>query len=120
MNFKNKDDLANRREAVGKESENSVISLLGGKRKKEIKNWQVEIKKLSKNQNECGMKEFIIDRSKPPQEIETQIERLAEKFQELEQDQGSSPEEKSFKSLGMWTIHHLEVMIRWKWKFRQL
>ena len=33
------------------------------------------------------MEEFIIDRSEPPQEIETQIGRLAEKFQELEQDQ---------------------------------
>ena len=31
------------------------------------------------------MKEFIIDRNKSTQEIETQIDRLAEEFQELEQ-----------------------------------
>ena len=80
----------------------------------------MEIKKLSKKLNEGEMKEFIVDRSKSHQEIETQIGRLAEKFQELEQDQGSLSEEKSFKSLRIWTIHHLEVMIRWKWKFRQL
>ena len=55
------------------------------KKGKEIKNWQVEIKKLSKNLDESEMEEFIIDRSKSPQEIETQIDRSAEKFQELEQ-----------------------------------
>ena len=49
----------------------------------------MEIKKLSKNLNESETKEFIIDRSKSPQEIETQIGRLAEKFQELEQNSGS-------------------------------
>ena len=80
----------------------------------------MKIKKLSKNLNESEMEEFIIDRSKSPQEIETQIGRLAEKFQELEQDQGSLSGEKSFKSLRIWTINHLKVMIRWKWKFRQL
>ena len=96
---KERDDLANRREVVEKESENSVISLLEEK-EKEIRNWQAKIKKLSKNLNESEMKEFIIDRSKSPQEIETQIDRLAEKFQELEQDQGSLSEEKEFQEFG--------------------
>ena len=86
IGLQNKDDSANRREAVEKESENSVISLLEEK-EKEIKNWQVKIKKLSKKLNEGEMEEFIIDRSKSHQEVENQIGRLADKFQELDQDQ---------------------------------
>ena len=99
MKFKRKDDLANRKEVVEKESENSIISLLEEK-EKEIKNWQVKIKKLSNKLNEGEMEEFIIDRNKSHQEIETQIGRLAEKFQELEQDQGSLSEEKEFQEFG--------------------
>ena len=59
----------------------------------------MKIKKLSKNLNESEMEEFIIDRSKSPQEIETQIGRSAEKFQELDQDQGSLTEEKEFQEV---------------------
>ena len=81
---KERDDLANRREVVGKKNENSIISLLEEK-DKEIRNWQARIKKLSKNLNESEVKEFIIGRSKSDQEIENQIDRLAEKFQEIEQ-----------------------------------
>ena len=47
------------------------------------------------------MEEFIIDRSKSHQEIETKIDRLAEKFQELDQDQGSLSGEMSFKKWGL-------------------
>ena len=90
--------MANRKEVVGKESENSIISLLGEK-EKEIKNWQVKIKKLPKRLNEGEMKEFIIDRSKSHQEIETQIGRLAEKFQELEQDQDTLSGENEFQEI---------------------
>ena len=50
----------------------------------------MEIKKLPKNLNESEMGEFIIGRNKSPQEIGIQIERLAEKFQELEQKSGSA------------------------------
>ena len=95
---KEKDDLANRKEVVGKESENSIISLLGEKGK-EIKNWQVKIKKLSNKLNEGEMEEFIIDRNKSHQEIETQIDRLAEKFQELEQDQDTLSGENEFQEI---------------------
>ena len=87
---KERDDLANRREVVEKENENSIISLLEEK-DKEIRNWQARIKKLSKNLNESEVKEFIIDRSKSDQEIENQIDRLAEKFQEIEQNQAQIP-----------------------------
>merc|ERR1712114_106827 len=51
---KGRDDLANRREVVEKENENSVISLLEEK-EKEIRNWQAKIKKLSKNLKESEM-----------------------------------------------------------------
>ena len=47
------------------------------------------------NLNESEMEEFIIDRSKSPQEIETQIGRLAGKFQELEQKFRFHREEKN-------------------------
>ena len=45
------------------------------------------------------MKEFIIDRSKSDQEIENQIDRLAEKFQEIEQNQVQIPEENDFQEI---------------------
>ena len=95
---KERDDLANRREVVEKENENSVISLLEEK-EKEIRNWQAKIKKLSKNLKDSEMKEYIIDRSKSDQEIENQIERLAEKFQELERNQVQIPEEIDFQEI---------------------
>ena len=57
------DYLENMREVVDKEEESSVISLLKEKNQ-EIKNWEVRIKKLSKNLNESEAGEFIIDRSK--------------------------------------------------------
>ena len=110
--------MANRREVVEKESENSVISLLEEK-EKEIRNWQAKIKKLSKNLNESEMKEFIIDRSKSDQEIENQIDRLAEKFQELERKQAQILEEMIFKRLKIWN-HIRQKVNMWKWKFRQL
>ena len=74
------------------DNEISIISLLEEK-DKEIRNWQARIKKLPKNLNESEVKEFIIDRSKSDQEIENQIDRLAEKFQEIEQNQAHIPEE---------------------------
>ena len=60
----------------------------------------MKIKKLSKNPNESEMEEFITGRGKSPQEIETQIGRLAEKFQELEQVQGTVSEGKEFQEFG--------------------
>ena len=45
------------------------------------------------------MKEFIIDRSKSFQEIETQIDQLAEKFQELDQNQGTFSGENEFQEI---------------------
>ena len=45
------------------------------------------------------MKEFIIGRSKSDQEIENQIDRLAEKFQEIEQNQAQIPEENDFQEI---------------------
>ena len=51
---------------------------------------------MSKNLNGSEMKEFIIDRTKPTQEIETQIGRLAEKFHELEQNQVPSSDGNEF------------------------
>ena len=45
------------------------------------------------------MEEFIIDRNKSHQEIETQIDRLAEKFQELEQDQDTLSGENEFQEI---------------------
>merc|ERR1712112_387524 len=53
----------------------------------------------SKNLNESEMKEFIIDRSKSDQEIENQIDRLAEKFQELGRKQVQIPEENDFQEI---------------------
>ena len=43
------------------------------------------------------MKEFIIDRSKSSREIETQIGRMAEKFQELERYQVPTPGKDEFR-----------------------
>ena len=114
---KGKDELPNRREVTGKEKENSVISLLEEKGNKELTS---ENKEMSKNLNGGEMEEFITDRSKSSQEIETQIARLAEKFQELERNQVPTPEEMSFVSLRIWTHIHQKVMILRKWKFRQL
>ena len=59
---------------------------------------QARIKKLSENLNESEVKEFIIGRSKSPQEIDDdQINRLSGKFQELENKIGISfPEEEKF------------------------
>ena len=85
----------------------------------EIKNRQVKIKKLSKKLNEGEMEEFITDRSKSHQEIETQIGRMEEKFQELDQDQGSLSGGMGFKKLRTLAIRHWKVMILRMWKFRQ-
>ena len=52
----------------------------------EIKNLQARIKKLRNNVEEYELEEFIIDRSKSPQEIENQISRLADKFSEMEEN----------------------------------
>ena len=61
----------------------------------------MKIKKLSKNLNESEMKEFIIDRNKSHQEIEIQIDRSAEEFQELEQkNQVPLSEEGEFHEIG--------------------
>ena len=59
----------------------------------------MKIKKLPKKLNEGEMAEFIIDRGKSDQEIETQIGRLAEKFQGLEQDQGALSGENEFREI---------------------
>ena len=45
------------------------------------------------------MEEFIIGRSKSHQEIENQINRLAEKFQQLERNQVPMPEESEFQEV---------------------
>ena len=95
---KEKEDLANRREAVEKEIEKDVISLLEAK-EKEIRNWQSKIKKLSKNLNESEVEEFIIGRSKSTQEMENQIGRLAEKFQGLERNQAPMPWGNEFREI---------------------
>ena len=94
---KEKEDLANRREAAGEENEKDVISLL--EEKGEITNWQSKIKKLSENLNESEVKEFITGRSKSTQEMGTQIGRLAGKFQELERNQVPTPEENEFREI---------------------
>ena len=69
------------------------------RKNQDIKNLQARIKKLSKNLNESEVKEFIIDRIKSEQEIENQIDRLAEKFQELERKQVQIPEENDFQEI---------------------
>ena len=76
--------MENRKEVVGKE-ENSVEKLTKGKNQG-IKNLQARIKKLRNNVKEYELEEFIIDRSKSPQEIENQINRLADKFSEMEEN----------------------------------
>ena len=80
--------MGNRKEVVGKEEENSVEEVLKGKNQ-EIKNLQARIKKLMNNVKENELGRFIIDRSKSPQEIENQINRLADKFNEIEETGGS-------------------------------
>ena len=79
-----------------------------------------EDKEASKKLNESEMEEFIIDRWKSAQEIETQIGRLEGKFQELEQIRFRCQKKMGFVSLRVCVIDRVEVMILWKWKFRQL
>ena len=73
---------------------------------------------MPKKLNEGEMEEFIIGRNKSQQEIETQIGRLAEKFQEHDQDQCALSGGKSFEKLRTWIYHRKNVVILRKWKFR--
>ena len=77
--------MENRKEVVDKEEENSVEKLTKGKNQ-EIKNLQARIKKLRNNVKENELGGFIIDRSKSTREIENQINRLADKFNEMEEN----------------------------------
>ena len=47
-------------------------------------------KEAIENLNESEMEGFIIDRSKSPQEIDNQTDRLEDKFRELEQKNSGS------------------------------
>ena len=77
----------------------------------EIKNLQARIKKLRNNVRANELGEFIIGRSKSPREIENQINRLAEKFNEIEENLDDSAIEKE----GFYDIEELAGNLS-KWR----
>ena len=99
MEFRKKRRFGNRKEVVEEEGWNSVDKLLKGKNQ-EIKNLQARINRLLNNAKENEVGEFIIDRSKSPQEIENQINCLPDKFKEIEGKAEAPATEGEFYDVG--------------------
>ena len=56
---------------------------------KSIKNLEIQIKRTKTDLEKSEFKDFIIDRTKSQQEIDTQIDRLADEFQKDESSEES-------------------------------
>ena len=98
---------------MGKEEENSVEKLLKGKNQ-EIKNLQARIKKLMNNVKENELEIFLIVRSKSPQEIENQINRLPDKFNEIEKTDGPVREKEEYYDIEDSEENHLKLKTQLK------